>query len=195
MVAGRGDGIELDSPERWVIENLRDPISFFRNLDLLIPEDSILYFEAINIAPEVARFYESNRATVGTVCVARDMVYPVPEIFHVPMKADVTERLTELLQKHSLENCFTHLKAYRQETLLVSFHDAFDGSDLRVSDQIPSERMEAFCKKLGSSFRRERNDNNRNTEVLQTLLRAMENPEEVRILWPWWKRALLFWKK
>ena len=46
LAAGRGDGIDLDSPERWAVEGLRDPAAFFRYLAELIPRDSILYFEA-----------------------------------------------------------------------------------------------------------------------------------------------------
>jgi hypothetical protein len=195
MAAGRGEGIELDTPEQWVIENVREPIAFFRHLGLLVPEDSILYIECAGVVPEVAKFYETHRATKGTVCVARDMLYPVPEIFHVQLGSGVTERLIELIGRHSQERCFTHLKAYRDEKLLFAFHDAFDGSDLLVSDRIPAERIGAFCKELGATYRRERNESKRDTKVLEALLSAMENPEKVRILWPWWKKALLFWKK
>jgi hypothetical protein len=174
---------------------LLQPVAFFRHVELLIPGDSILYFEGINLAPEVASFYESHRAIKGAVCVVRDTIFPVPDIYHVQMGPGVIGGLLELLGKHSRENCFYHVKAYREERLLFAFHDAFDGSDLLVSDEIPLEQVQAFCEKTGASFRRERNENKRNPEVLQALLRAMENPGKVRILWPWWKRALFFWKK
>ncbi len=195
MAAGRGDGIDLDSPQRWVVEGLRDPVDFCRCLAQLIPGDSILYFEAINPMPEVAEFYEANRARAGAVCVVRDMIFPVPEIFHVQMRPRVIEGLVELLGKHPQQSCFTHVKAYRQEKLLFAFHDAFDGSYLLVSDQIPAERVQAFCDRTGTTCRRERNENKRDPEVLRRLLWAMENPGKVRMLWPWWKKALFFWKK
>jgi hypothetical protein len=195
MAAGRGDGIDLDSPERWAIGNLLEPVAFFRHVELLIPGDSILYFEGMNLAREVVSFYESHRAIKGAVCVVRDTIFPVPEIFHVQMGPGVTEGMVELLGKHSRENCFNHLKAYRDERLLFAFHDAFDGSNLLVSDKIALEQVKAFCENFGASFRRERNENKRNPEALLGLLRAMENPGKVRILWPWWKRALFFWKK
>jgi hypothetical protein len=44
MAAGRGDGIDLDCADRWVIEGLTDAVAFFRHLGDLIPPDSILYF-------------------------------------------------------------------------------------------------------------------------------------------------------
>jgi hypothetical protein len=111
------------------------------------------------------------------------------------MGKGMVEGLIELLGKHSREKCFVHIKGYRKERLLFAFHDAFDGSDLLVSDEIAPERVKAFCEKIGAAFRRERNQDKRNAEVLRALLRAMENPGKVRILWPWWKRALFFWKK
>jgi hypothetical protein len=178
-----------------VIENLREPVAFFRHVEVLIPGDSILYIEGINVAPEVASFYESHRATKGAVCVVRDTIFPVPEIYHVQMAPGVVDGLIELLGKHSREICLNHLKAYREERLLFAFHDAFDGSVLLVSDEIRLEQVKEFCEKIGASFRRERNEIKRNPEVFQALLRAMENPGKVRILWPWWKKALFFWKK
>ena len=84
MAAGRGDGIDLDSQDRWAVEGVEDPVTFFRQLALLIPEDSILYFEGHGVVPQAASFYEANRAR-NAVCVVRDMIFPVPEVFHVSM--------------------------------------------------------------------------------------------------------------
>jgi hypothetical protein len=195
MAAGRGDGIDLDSPERWVVKNLQDPVAFFRNLELLIPADSILYFECENVPADVARFYEAHRAGRDAVCVTRDMIFPVPEIFHVQMQPGVIEGLIDLLGRHSQLPCFIHVKAYREAKLLFAFHDAFDGSGFLASDRVPEDRVQAFCSALGATFRRERNVNKRDPEVLRRILWGMENPEKVRMYWPWWKKAILFWKK
>ncbi len=195
MAAGRGDGIDLDSPQRWVVEGLQEPIAFFQHLDQLIPGDSILYFEVAEPATEVAEFYEANRARRGAVCVVRDMVFPVPEIFHVQMQQGVIEGLVNLLARRSRESCFAHVKAYHEGQLLIAFHDAFDGSSMLVSDRIPGERVQAFCTVTGATCRCEPNVNKRDPEVLRRLLWAMENPDKVKMYWPWWKRALFFWKK
>src|SRR5438477_275905 len=108
MASGRGDGIELDSPDRWVVECLEDPGTFFRNLSLLIPAESVLYFEGINLAPEVVKFYEDNPAP-NAVCVARDTIFPIPQSFHVLMKPGVIEGLLDLLQRYPHPACFIHL--------------------------------------------------------------------------------------
>ena len=116
MAAGRGDGIDLDSPQRWVVEGLRDPVSLFQHLDQLIPGDSILYFEVTNPASEVTQFYEAHPARSGAVCVVRDMIFPVPEVFHVQMQPGMIEGLISLLGRYSQETCFTHVKAYRGDS-------------------------------------------------------------------------------
>jgi hypothetical protein len=194
IAAGRGDGIDLDSQDRWVIEGLTDPAAFFRELSVLIPPDSIIYFEGVSIVPELAAFYQTNRAE-NAVCVVRDTIFPIPQIFHVAMSPRFIEGLLELLSKHSRQNCFHHVKAYRNERLLFTFHDAFDRSDFLIADHIPTESIQAFCDRLGATKRRERNENKRNPKLLALLMEAMDHPEKVRILWPWWKKALFFWKK
>jgi hypothetical protein len=195
MAAGRGDGIDLDSPERWVVEGLQDPVSFFQHIGQLIPGDSILYFEVAEPLSEAVQFYEANRARRGAVCVVRDMIFPVPQVFHVQLQPGVIEGLVGLLGRHSLRSCFAHVKAYSAGQLLFAFHDAFDGSSLLVSGRVPGERVQAFCAATGVTCRSEPNVNKRDPEVLRWMLLAMENPGKVRMFWPWWKRALLFWKK
>ena len=195
MIAGRGDGICLDSADRCSITGVRDSVAFFQNLPLLIPEDSVLCFEGIDVVPAMAVFCEAHRAGDGAVCVARETVYPIPEMFHVQLGLDAIKELAELLGRNAQQRCFLHVKAYRQARLLLHFHDAFDGSDLLASGDIPAERVQLFCDSLGVTHRREPNESKSGTEALSALLRAMENPEKVRILWPWWKRALLFWKR
>jgi len=195
MAAGRGDGIDLDSAERWAIEGLTDPIAFFAHLDRLIPGDSVLYFEGCSVVPEVSRFFEVHRASIA-VCVVRDTIFPVPETYHVSLEKDPLPSLRNLLQEHSRNGCFDHLKAYREGKLLFTFHDAFDeGAVLLVSDQVEGELVKSFAARLNGTVSREKNVNKRDPEQLRRLLWMMENPDKLRMNWPWWKKALLFWKR
>lgn len=193
MAAGRGEGIDLASVDRWVISGLQEPIAFFQRLNLLMPENSILYFEGCTIHTDVVRFYEGNRASLP-VSVVRDTIFPVPETFHVSMTPAVIEGMIELLGRHSRAECFDHVKGYSGETLLFTFHDAFDGGDLLVSDSISENAIREFATMAGRTYTREPNVNRRDPEVLHALLRAMENPHLLRINWPWWKKVLFFWK-
>lgn len=193
MAAGRGDGIDLDSADQWVVGNLTEPAVFFRELAVLIPSDSVLYFEGCDMVPEVARFYESHRAT-NAIAVVRDTVFPIPETFHVSMNPEVLSGMVDLLGRWSREQCFYHVKAYREEKLLFTFHDAFDGSPLLISDRVPEEAVRVFCANCGVTCQRERNESKRDPEQLRHLLWAMENPEKLRMNWPWWKKLLFFWR-
>jgi hypothetical protein len=107
----------------------------------------------------------------------------------------VIDGVTELLSRHSPPECFDHVKGYTGETLLFTFHDAFDRGDLLVSDLIPETVINEFATTLGTTYTREPNVNKRDPEVLRALLRAMENPHKLRMNWPWWKKALFFWKQ
>jgi hypothetical protein len=194
MAAGRGDGIDLDSPQRWVITDLKDSVSFFRQLDQLIPASSILYLEGCGIVPEVVCFYEANKAA-NAVFVVRDTIFPIPETFHVPMTPAVLEGIVGMLSQYPLVACFNHVKAYRDEKLLFAFHDAFDGSDFLVSDRVSERSVQAFCSAVGANYRCEPNVNKRDPEQFRRILWALENPHKLRINWPWWKKALFFWKR
>jgi hypothetical protein len=194
MAAGRGEGIDLASVDRWVIAGLQEPIAFFQRLNLLMPDNSILYFEGCTIHADVVRFYESNRAK-HPVAVARDTIFPIPETFHVCMKPAVIDGLVALLGYHPRAECFDHVKGYAGETLLFTFHDAFDRTNLLVSDLIPENVIREFATMLGTTCTRESNVNKRDPEVLRALLRGLENPHTLRMNWPWWKKALFFWKR
>jgi hypothetical protein len=68
--------------------------------------------------------------------------------------------------------------------------------ELRIlaSDQIPEEKVSAFAAALAGTYQCEPNVNKRDPEQLRRFLWALENPEKLRMNWPWWKKALFFWK-
>jgi hypothetical protein len=191
MVAGRGDGIDLDTPFHWVIESLKQPTAFFEHLPELLPPDSILYVEGTTIAADVASFYSSHRAR-NAVEVVRDTIVPVPEIYHFTFSPDVCSALRQFAEKYQVAEMFDHLKAYRSESLLFTFHDAFEGW-LLVSERLPDDAVARFSQALGASFRREETKR-RDPEQFRLLLRALENPHKLRFAGEsWWRRLSRRW--
>jgi hypothetical protein len=187
MIAGRGDGIDLDTPFRWVIQGVEQPEPFIRTLPLLLPSDAILYFEGGSIAPDVSAFYESHRSR-NAVAVVRDTIFPVPDIYHVAFSQDVVVRLREFAASRSSQELFDHIKAYRGDSLLFTFHDAFAGN-LLVSERISESVVAEFCRGLSVSYQREPNVNKRDPGQLRRFLLALENPHKIRIAGePWWRR-------
>jgi hypothetical protein len=191
MVAGRGEGIDLDTPFQWVIEGLKQPVVFFEHLPTLLPPDCILYVEGASIAPEVAAFYSSHRAP-NAVAVVRDTIAPVPDIYHFTFSPDVCAALRQFAERHAVAEMFDHIKAYRGESLLFTFHDAFDGW-LCISDHVPDTTVAEFCRVVGVSHRREETKR-RDPDQLRRILWAFENPQKVRIAGePWWRRLWRHW--
>jgi hypothetical protein len=190
MSAGRGDGIELDTEYRWVVSGISHPEPFFRSLFLLLPQDTVLYFEGCSVSSDVSMFYETHRASEA-VAVARDSVYPTPECFHVAFSAEVIARLCELVASRPSDDLFDHIKAYRGESLLFDFHDAFNNHFL-ISDLIPEPAVAEFSSRFAASYRREANVNKRDPEQLRKFLLALENPHKIKIRIAgesWWRRV------
>lgn len=191
MVAGRGDGIDLDTPFHWVIENVKQPVLFFEQLPELLPPDSILYVEGTSIAADIAAFYSSHRAP-DAVSVVRDTIFPVPDTYHIAFSPEVSTRLRQFAGSRPVVDLFDHIKAYRGESLLFTFHDAFDGW-LRISERVPQETVARFSHALGALSRREETKQ-RDPEQLRRILRVMENPEGIRCAGEsWWRRLWRQW--
>jgi hypothetical protein len=196
FIAGRGDGIAIDTPRHWVTEEIgREHFAkFFESLSMLLPEDSILYFEGTSIAPDAALFYSAHRAQ-NAVEVARDTIFPVPDTYHVCFTRAVIAGLIELMTRHQQqEEMFDHVKGYRGDKLLFSFHDAFCGW-FRISQHVSAEAVEKFAAALGVAFLIEETKQCDNAE-LQKILELMQDPDgfrKIRIqgepFWrTWWRR-------
>ena len=188
MTAGEGAGIDINTPHHWVVEGLTQPIPFFSQLPNLIPTDANLYFEGTSIVPEVGTFFLANEAQ-NPVTVIRDTLAPVPEVYHIKFSQSAVAELCKLAEKYAQPELFDHIKAYQGQTLLFAFHDAFSGW-LRVSEAIPEQTVAAFCKALGTTYRREQTKQ-RDFEQLRRLLWAFENPDKVKIRGvriPWYSR-------
>ena len=186
-----GEGIDLSTPFHWVSEEMEEPVAFFHHLPGLLPTDAVLYFEGTSITPDVARFYDQNRSR-STAPVARDTIWPVPEIYHVVFSSKVCARLGELSTRHAVQELFDHIKAYRGNSLLFTFHDAFCGW-LRIAEHIPEPLVSAFFESLGASFHKEKTKP-RDPESLRRLLGAMGGYDRARFAWqPAMKRLWRRW--
>lgn len=194
-IAGRADGIELDTPNHWVVEGVHehDAPRFFELCEHLLPPNSILYFEGTSIAPDIAAFYVQHRAP-NAVPVVRDTIHPVPETFHVTCSSPVMTRLRELSQTRPLPELCDHVKAYEGQTLLFTFHDAFTGN-LRVSQHVAEANLKAFCDAFGIGYSVEKT-HERKMGDLQVFLNLLDDPNAMRKIrfageprWrTWWRR-------
>lgn len=185
-----GDAIDIDTEFRWVLDGIRRPEPFFRNLHLLLKPESILYFEGCSIERDVCEFYEMHKAP-NPSNVFRDTIFPVPKSFHVAFSPDVIARLCELSATRRTSELFDHIKAYVGTSLLIAFHDAFENSCL-ITQHIAEPDIAEFCVRLGANYHKEPNINKRDPEQMKRLVTALENYQKAIIASePLWKR---FWK-
>lgn len=170
MAKGMGGGIDIDTPFHWSVEGVDDPIIFFRHLHLLLPADSVLYVEGTTINPKVIAFYEKNKIR-ETVDVIRDTIFPVPSIFHFKLSLGLEFYLKEFDKKRPVHELFDHIKAYRGNSLLLTFHDAFCGC-LQISERVPESSILVFCRALNVIPRREKTEP-RDTKLLSELFKRL----------------------
>ena len=192
MIAGRNDGIELDSDFRWVVSGAPQLGIFFQCLPLILPPDAILHFEGCEVSRDMCAFYEANEAP-ESVAVMRDTISPVSECFHVIFSREILAKLSELTATRRINELFDHVKVYREKKVLLHFHDAYEQGWFLISDHVPEAAVSEFANRLGASYRREPNVNKR-IEGLRALLKAIENPGRIRIKGEtWWRRVWRRW--
>lgn len=179
FVAGQADGIGIASEYRWVLTGANSPESFFKNLHLILDSDAVLYFEGCSIASDVSEFYESHKAP-NPIAVARDTIFPVPQIFHVSFTPEAVARLCEFVANRPSDELFEHVKAYKGNSLLLAFHDAFS-NECVLSGRLAESSVASFATSIGATHRRELNPNKRDKEQLRPLLDALEKPNTLRI--------------
>lgn len=179
-------GIRFDTPQHWVIDGIKRPEPFFRQLSWLMDSSSVLYLEGTAIHPEAGSFY-LRHASAHSTAVACDTIFPVPDVYHVDWSPDAVVGMLELISRRPIKELFDHVKGYRDGRVVFTLHDAFEGS-LRVADSIPEAKLAAFCSALQVPYRRERTAPVK-ADALRGLLNAMENPDKVRMPHdPWWRR-------
>ena len=179
-----------NTPTYWLISDIKEPNDFLNNLPLLLSDGDILYFfEGCSIRREVSEFYELHRAG-NAMTVMRDTIYPVPETYHVAFSPEVILKLQEFAAACALPELFDHIKAYRGESMLFTFHDAFHG-ELLISEHIAELVVMEFCKKLGVSCHQEQNkwDAAKSEQELRRFAEILDHPEKAQLgKDPWWKR-------
>lgn len=185
--------IALNTPFHWAVNNINSPILFFENLSFLMDSNSVLYFEGTTIAPEIATFYMRFQVA-NPALVSSEIIYPKPEIYHIKYSAGVIAEICSFFTRYPKHALFNHIKGYKSDSLIFTFHDAFEGC-LRISGNLSEATVMSFCHALKVSYSCEPTRQQPLAEPLKRLLYAMEHPGEVKIRGEyWWERLMRKWK-
>jgi hypothetical protein len=148
------DGVILDtSVPYWEITCPRKGLlpEFLESLESLLPDESILYLEGGYLSKKDETLL--NRMSVPEQAhIAVGTIWPRPKIFHVPATAENLGELAQLAQHRALPEIAIHIHVYKDDEVLLQWHDAFD-SPIYLAREIPDEKVKEFCQGLNVEYR------------------------------------------
>jgi hypothetical protein len=145
------DGLQLDGPYWEVATRRADQAEFFRALAALVPEESFLVLEG-GAHPPALQDLLATHAVQPETKIARGTVWPRATVFHVQASTAILGEVAEVAEKSAAPELCYHLNVYDREGVLLQWYDAFS-DPLYVSKRVPVERLEAFCRRLNTSFK------------------------------------------
>ena len=150
-------GIHLDAQHPyWEISGETDFPALFTALPNLLPEGCTLYFEGGSPSGELLEFLRAQEVP-ERAHVAYGTIWPRPRVFHIPAALDMIHRLAELTRSCASPELAIHFHVYRDQTVLLEWHDAF-GQPMLLSSQFPEERVRTFAERLQMSYKRVERD-------------------------------------
>lgn len=142
-------GIRLEDKEPWRVASTRDVSRFLRALHLLVPDGSIAYFE--HTGERHVTEYLRKAAVEPAVRVAVGTIWPKPDCYHVALTAGTAERFADFLDHNPCGFFCAHLHVYRDHSVLLQWHDAFD-DPIYVSRSIDEQAVSRFASALGVPY-------------------------------------------
>jgi hypothetical protein len=144
-------GAQLEGPYWEVAHRGLDHAEFFRRIPTLVPEGSVLVLEGGWPSPHLRQFLQEH-AFAPETRVARGTIWPRGDVVHLPASRQVLEELAKHAEGAAYPEVCTHLHVHAAGRVVVQWYDAF-GAPCYVSKALPTERVEAFCGELGTSFK------------------------------------------
>lgn len=146
------EGIRLSTAGfYWEIDEPKTFEEMFNALKDWLPEDAVLYFEDGSPDTEIENFITTHSVPeVSHIAIAT--VWPRLKVFHVPATGIILTELSKIMKHHAEPELAIHFHVYRDNTVLLEWHDAFS-QPMLMSGAIPEERVKVFADKIGTSYR------------------------------------------
>ena len=146
-------GIRLDTTQPyWEVDGPKTFEETFNALEGWVSEDAVLYFEGGSPDTEIDDFI-AKHSVPEVSHVAMGTIWPRPKVFHVPATATALTELAKIMGHHAEPELAVHFHVYRNDTVLLEWHDAFS-QPMLMSGAIPQETVKVFADKIGKGFRR-----------------------------------------
>ena len=149
------EGIRLEhsSSPYWEVDGPKTFEETFNALENLGLRKTLFY-----ILRGVLRTLRSMISSPGTQfpkyhTFAMGTIWPRPKVFHIPATATALTELARIMNHHAEPELAVHFHIYRNETVLLEWHDAFS-QPMLMSGAIPEEKIKVFADKIGKNFRK-----------------------------------------
>ena len=157
----------------WEVGPLEDLTVFFSNLDLILPEDAVLFLEGTSMAQDVKEYLASRalpepenlefgegyfgdrlpkERTFKVPFGGELKIFPRGSRFHIAASPDNLKRLAELSGQHAEPEIFDSLLAYRGEKVLLHWYDP-PSDPFNVSAEIDEARLKSFPEEAHRGYR------------------------------------------
>jgi len=145
------EGIHLNTAESyWEINGPETFGEMFNALKGWVPEGAVLYFEGGSSNAEIDNFI-AMYSVPEVSHVAMGTIWPRPKVFHVPATITALTELAKLMKHHVEPELAIHFHIYRNNLVLLEWHDAFS-QPMLMSGVIPEKEVKVFADKIGKSY-------------------------------------------
>jgi hypothetical protein len=117
----------------------------------VLPPGLILYIEGTSIAPIVAAYF-AHRPVEQPLPVRREVIWPRPKAYHMPMTPENVAGLAELMQNLAEPEVADHVHAYKASTAYFIWYDAWFDSPLYLRKDVPEDAVRRLCADFGCEY-------------------------------------------
>jgi hypothetical protein len=145
-------GIHLDTTRPfWEVSGKADFPSLLAALSELLPQECVFYFEGGSPSGELSQYLREH-SVPERAHIAYGTIWPKPSIFHLPVTAATISRLADLMRSRAHPELAIHFHAYRDQAVLLEWHDAFT-QPMLLSGELPEQKVRAFAERLRMSYK------------------------------------------
>lgn len=147
------EGLRIEGEYIWEISNPEDHINVLRQIFELFPIGHILYLEGMDKHIYVNQL--ASKESNYKAPIAQGTMWPKPHIAHIPLNTANIEYIIHILENEGYveQQVFVHLHVYHDNKVVLQWHDAAD-DPIILSEELDENRVEAFCKNIGSTYKK-----------------------------------------
>lgn len=149
-----GAHIDLNQPF-WEVEGETDFPKLFSALEMIVPENSVLYFEGGSQNKLLIEFFDKH-AIPEQLHMAFGTIWPRPDVYHIPTTQENFSELIKISERCAYPELAIHFHVYHENEVLLEWHDAFI-QPMLLAGTIEEEKVKSLAKTLSMKYSRWKN--------------------------------------